>query len=108
MTNALTDTAPEVERLMYEACRRMSPARKMELVTEAYAVARQLHASGHRLRNPGATNADVNRAWALMTLGPGPWIDRLRLTAMPPPAEQVRAIKFVIAVLDDLNIRYAI
>jgi hypothetical protein len=104
----LTDTAPEVERLMYEVYRRMSPARKMRLVTDAYTVARQLHAAGHRLRNPGATDADVNRAWALMTLGPGPWIERMRFNAMPPPAEHIRAIKFVVQVLDDLNIRYAI
>jgi hypothetical protein len=49
----LTDSAPEVERLMYEAYRRMLPARKTKLVTDAYLVARQLHAAGHRLRNPG-------------------------------------------------------
>lgn len=104
----LSDTAPEVERLMYEAYRRMSPARKMKLVTDAYTVARQLHAAGHRLRNPGAKDSDVNQAWALMTLGPGPWIERMRFDAMLQPAEHVRAIKFVVRVLDDLNIRYAI
>jgi hypothetical protein len=108
MNAAVSDTAPEVERLMYEAYRRMSPARKVQLVTEAYTVARQLHAAGHRLRNPGATNADANRAWALMTLGPGPWLDRMRFDAMLPPAEHVRAVKFVVRVLDDLSIRYAI
>jgi hypothetical protein len=104
----LSDTAPEVERLMYEAYRRMSPARKLKLVADAYTVARQLHAAGHRLRNRGATDADVNSAWAIMTLGPGPWIERMRFDAMLHPAEHVRAIKFVVRVLDDLNIRYAI
>lgn len=104
----LSDTAPDVERLMYEGYRRMSPARKWKLVTEAYTVARQLHAAGHKMRNPGATQADINRAWALMTLGPGPWIDRMEFATMPAPAEHVRAIKYVVSVLDDLNIRYAI
>jgi hypothetical protein len=108
MTPPLSDTAPDVERLMYEAYRRMPPARKWQLVSDAYTVARQLHAAGHRLRQPGATQAELNRAWALMALGPGPWIDRMEFATMPPPAEHVRAIKFVVAVLDDLNIRYAI
>jgi hypothetical protein len=108
MNSLLSDTAPEVERLMYEAFRRMTPARKVKLVTDAYSVARQLHGAGHRLRNPGATDAEVNRAWTMMTLGPGPWIDRMRFDAMVHPAEHVRAIKFAVRVLDDLNIRYAI
>jgi hypothetical protein len=43
-----------------------------------------------------------------MTLGPGPWMARMRFDAMLPPAEHVRAIKFVVSVLDDLDIRYAI
>lgn len=107
MTN-LTDTAPEVERLMYEAYRRMSPARKMKLVADAYVVARQLHSTGHRLRHPDATDADVNRAWALMTIGHGPWLDRMRFDVMLPPAEHITPIKFVTRILDELNIRYAI
>jgi hypothetical protein len=108
MTPALSDTAPEVERLMYEAYRRMSPARKWKLVSDAYTVARQLHAAGHTMRHPGASQADINRAWAMMTLGPGPWIDRMEFATMPPPTEHVQAIKYVVSVLDDLNIRYAI
>jgi hypothetical protein len=108
MNAILSDTSPEVERLMYEAYRRMSPERKFKIVTDAYTVARQLHAAGHRLRNPQATDAEVNRTWAMMTLGPGPWIERMRFDEMGQPAEHVRAIKFVVRVLDDLNIRYAI
>ena len=108
MTPALSDTAPEVERLMYEAYRRMSPARKWKLVSDAYTVARQLHAAGHKIRHPDATQADINREWVLMTLGPGLWIDRMEFATMPPTAEHVQPIKYVISVLDDLNIRYAI
>jgi hypothetical protein len=104
----LTDTAPEVERLMYEAYRRMSPARKLKLVVDAYSVARQLHSSGHCLRHSEATSADVNRAWVLMTLGTGPWLDRMRFDAMMPPGEHIVPIKLVTRTFDDLNIRYAI
>lgn len=108
MQPLLSDTAPEVERLMYAAYRAMPPARKWKLVAEAYVGARHLHAAGFRMRTPGATQAEINRDWALRTLGPGPWIDRMEFAAMNQPAEHVRAIKYVIRVLDDLNIRYAI
>ncbi|MDB5310967.1 MAG: hypothetical protein JWO38_5169 [Gemmataceae bacterium] len=104
----LSDTAPEVERLMFEAYRRMTPARKWKLVTDAYTLARQMHAAGHRLRNPAGSDEDVNREWVLMTVGPGPWIDRMEFAAMSPPAEHVRPIMYVVSVLDDLNICYAI
>ena len=104
----LSDTSPDVERRMYAAYRAMPPWRKMQLVSDAYHVARQLHAAGHRLRDPSASEADVCRAWSLMTLGPGPWQDRMRFDVMTQPAEHIRPVKFLIAVLDDLNVRYAI
>src|SRR5438105_4194388 len=101
MNHGLSDTSPEVERLMIEAYRRMPPWQKMKLVTDAYVVARQLHAAGCQLRDPSATQADINRAWALMTLGDGPWMERMRFDTMSQPAEHVRPIKYVISVLDD-------
>jgi len=104
----LSDTAPEIERMMADLDRRMPPWRKIQRVREAWCVARQLHAAGHRMRNPGATDIEVNRAWAIMTLGTGPWIDRMGLEHMTPRDENIRSIKDVIRVLDDLNIRYAI
>jgi hypothetical protein len=104
----LSDTHPEAERRMYDIYRRMSPMRKFQLIAEAHTVARQLHAAGHAMRNPGASSTDVNREWALMTLGSGPWMDRVRFDAMSPVTEQVRAIQTAIAALDVLNIRYAI
>jgi hypothetical protein len=104
----LSDTAPEVERLMFAAYRSMPPARKMKLIADAYVVARQLHSSGYRLRHPEASLADLSRAWSILALGPGPWIDRMRFEVMSPSAEHIVAIKCTTQVLDDLNIRYAI
>lgn len=104
----LSDTSPEVERLMAEGYRRMPAWRKMQLVFDAGRFARHLHATGHKLRNPSATLQTQNREWALMTLGPGPWIDRMEFAAMTQPAEHVRPLKYVLSVFDDLNIRYAI
>jgi len=104
----LSDTSPDVERRMYDIYRRMPAWRKCQLVADAYTGARQLHDAGHRLRHPSATEFEVNRAWAEVTLGNGPWLDRLRFHAMSSVTEQTNAIKYVIRVLDDLNIRYAI
>jgi hypothetical protein len=104
----MSDTSVDIERRMFDVYRRMPPARKWKLVTDAYTVARQLHATGHRLRNPDAGDADVSRAWVLDVLGNGPWMERMRFDAMLPPAEHIRPIKYVASVLGDLNIRYAI
>ena len=104
----LSDTSPDVERRMYDIYRNMPAWRKIQLVTEAYRGARRLHEAGCRLRQPGATTADVNRAWANVTLGVGPWSEQLRIKSVTPQNEQDAAIKAVIAALDALYIRYAI
>ena len=79
---AVADTALEAERRLYEVYRRMPPVRKLQLVEGAYRVARQLHAAGCRLRHAGASDADVNRAWTLTTLGSGPWLERMRFESI--------------------------
>lgn len=104
----LSDTAPEIERMRAEIYRRMPPWKKIQQVNEAYRVARGLHAAGHRLRHPGSTEMEINRAWAIMSLGPGPWIDRMEFQSMTQADEQFRTISFVVAALEDLNIRHAI
>ena len=104
----LSDTSPDVERRLYAVYRNMPAWRKMQLVTDSYVVARRMHEAGHRLRNPGDSAADINRAWATMTLGPGPWLDRMEFAAMSPPVEHVRPIRFVVDVLNGLKIPYAI
>lgn len=104
----LTDTHPEVERRLAAAYRAMPPARKWGLVASAYVQARALHAAGHRMRHPAATAADVNREWVALTVGPGPWADRMEYAAMSAPAEHVRPVRYVLDTLDALNIRYAV
>ncbi|MBX9582278.1 MAG: hypothetical protein K2X87_18395 [Gemmataceae bacterium] len=104
----LSDTPPEVERLLAEAYRRMPAGRKGQLVAEQNRFARALHAAGHRMRNPAATPADVGREWAALTLGPGPWLDRMDFATMSPAPDHVRPLRHLTTVLDDLNIRYAV
>lgn len=104
----LSDTPPEVERRLAEAYRRMPPGRKGQLVAAANRTARQVNAAGHRLRHPAATPADICREWVRLTLGPGPWADRMEFAAINPTPDHVRPVTHVVRVLDDLNIRYAV
>ena len=76
--HGLSDTSPDVERMLIEGYRRMPVERKLAVVANASAAARTLHAAGHGLRNPHATPETVNREWASMTLGVGPWLVQLR------------------------------
>jgi hypothetical protein len=70
----LTDTSPEAQRVLDDCYRRMSPARKWAILDDAYRFARALHASGVRLRQPAATDADVCLDWVRLHLGDGPWL----------------------------------
>jgi hypothetical protein len=104
----LSDTSPEVERLMAEGYRRMPVWQKVRQVSDAYAVARRMHAAGCRLRNPAVTDGEINRAWALMTLGDGPWMTRMEFDAMTQPPDVVEQVRAVTSILNDLGIPYAI
>jgi hypothetical protein len=66
----LNDTSPEAERVLIEAARKMSVARKWRQMGEIYHTARVLHAAGVRLRNPAASDQDIHDAWMAATLGP--------------------------------------
>ena len=65
----LSDTSPDAARVMYEAYRRMTPARKWKNLSDDYRMARDLHAAGMRFRNPGVTLAEIQAAWLSDTLG---------------------------------------
>jgi hypothetical protein len=104
----VSDTAPEIERMISAGYRQMPVWRKVRLVTDSYVVARQLHEAGHRLRNPAATPFSIAHEWAHMTLGPGPWMERIPFAMTAHPVEHVRAVQYVIAALDALDIPYAI
>jgi hypothetical protein len=64
-----SDTPPEVLRVQYEIYRRMSPARKFQLVFDTYEMGRQLAMAGLRMRHPGATKEQLYRLWARQHLG---------------------------------------
>jgi hypothetical protein len=65
----VTDTSPDAERILIEACRKMTPARKWRQMGEIYHTARTLHAAGVKFRNPQASAQDILEAWTAVTLG---------------------------------------
>ena len=65
-----SDTAPEALAVQYEIYRKMSPARKFELIFDLYRMGQALAMAGIRMRNPDATEEQVWRLWAKQHLGP--------------------------------------
>jgi hypothetical protein len=104
----LSDTSPDAERVMYEAYRRMSPARKWKNLADDYRMARDLHAAGMRLRDPGVTPAEIQAAWLRDTLG-RPCPVPIPGNIMEPVAQDYQAVlRFVLRTLDRLGLKYAI
>lgn len=64
-----TDTSPDARRVVCELYRRMTPARKFELISQAYEFGRSLAMAGIRLRHPNATDTEIRNIWARQHLG---------------------------------------
>ncbi|MFA5555346.1 MAG: hypothetical protein WCZ89_02490 [Phycisphaerae bacterium] len=60
----ITDTPKEVLDVQYDLYRRMSPAKKVEMVFDAYSTGQQLAMAGIRMRFPNATEKEVKQIWA--------------------------------------------
>jgi hypothetical protein len=69
-TSGKSDTTPEARRAQYDIYRRMSPARKFQLIFRTYEMGKQLAMAGLRMRHPGATEEELWRLWAQQHLGP--------------------------------------
>lgn len=63
------DTSPEAHRLQIEAYRRMTPARKVELVVQMSEEVWDLAADGIRMRHPDYDPQQVSRALWRLRLG---------------------------------------
>jgi hypothetical protein len=64
------DTSPEIEHLLIERWRRMSPAEKAALVSGLTQAVYDLALAGIRLRHPDASPREQFLRLALLTLGP--------------------------------------
>ena len=65
----ISDTTPEARQVQFELYRRMSPARKIELIFDAYRTGRMLAMAGIRMSNPTATEKQLWHIWAKKHLG---------------------------------------
>ena len=64
-----TDTPREVLEIQYDLYRKMSLARKIELVFDAYRTGQLLAMAGIRMRHPNASEKEVKQIWAKEHLG---------------------------------------
>ena len=70
MTALFPDTQPEAERVLIELLRQAPVTRKLEMLGQMNATARQLALQGLRARHPEATEAQLRRYLADLLLGP--------------------------------------
>jgi hypothetical protein len=70
MTALFSDTTPEAEQVLIELLRRAPVTRKLEMLGQMNAAARQLALRGLQARHPEATEAQLQRYLADLLLGP--------------------------------------
>lgn len=64
------DDDPKMEEFRFERLRRATPAEKLRMMEDLNMTARRLALMGLRMRNPGATEAELRRMLADLLLGP--------------------------------------
>ncbi len=64
-----SDTSPEVQKLMDEHYRQMTPAAKLEVLKGSWASARALAIAGLRIEFPGETEDELDLRWSKRRLG---------------------------------------
>jgi hypothetical protein len=69
MTALFPDTEPQAEQVLINLLRRASVARKLEMLGQMNAAARQMALQGLRIRHSGATEAQLQRYLADLLLG---------------------------------------
>jgi hypothetical protein len=65
----ISDTTSEARDVQYDLYRRMSPARKIELVFDAYRTGQLLSMAGIKMQYPSAGEDEVWHIWAKRHLG---------------------------------------
>jgi hypothetical protein len=103
----LSDTTPEAQRVLVEVYRRMSPARKWELMGETFHTGKILHAAGYRRNHPNASMDELQSAWLQVVLKQN-WTGPVKGRAMNSTDENLRVLHEVIGAFKRLNIPYAL
>ena len=108
------DTSVEVDRMMFALSRQLTRAERCARVASAARVGEALEMAGRRLRHPDGSDADLWRELVLdrvRRLAPsgGFSCQDLRIMTQPPlPSDPIEVALQVIAVLRELDIRYAV
>ena len=101
----LSDTSAEAQRVLSDAYRAMSPARKLRLLEEAYRLARSLHGAG--LRHRGVRD-EPGETWNALVLGRGLWDSIKGSTIVDQEAERLAVLQEVVTAFEKLGIAYAV
>lgn len=64
------DSSPDAVRVQFEILRRMTPAQRIAMVDDLTKLARDLAVAGLRRRHPQASDAQIEKLFFEMTLGP--------------------------------------
>src|SRR5437588_111707 len=106
----LDDTTPEARRVLIDGFRRMSMARRCEIMEDSYRTARILHEMGFRQRHPDATRAAIRDDWAAITLGTlaQPYTDRGGADVDPESVRNLPIVREVMAKFEQMQIPCAL
>jgi hypothetical protein len=102
-----TDTSLETQHVLTDVHRRMSLARKWQILGESFAVARNLHAAGIRLRQPDVTSITIQQQWLATQFG---YHGRANLTgpAVTEANQNLAVLCDVLRVFTELGIPHAL
>ncbi len=103
----ITDTSPEAERVLIDIYRRMPFARKWKIIGDTFRTARVLHAVGVRLRNPAATDREIQDEWLAKRLGDWPRKPQGD-PAMFLSGDELRVFQDVVAKFTALGVPYVL
>jgi hypothetical protein len=103
----ISDTPPEIERMLLEINRQMPLGRRWLVLGDMLHTVRVLHAAGARYRNPSATRRDILEDWLRTQLG----LSDLPPLKEPPPERSMQTLhdlREVLRVFTTLGIPYAL
>jgi hypothetical protein len=105
--NLLTDTSPEAEQVLIDVYRRMPLGQKWLMLGKSFQDAKILHAAGVRFRHRKASSKEIHSKWLELHFGSTP-LPMDRRPVMNPATENLRVFREVVAVLNSLDIPYAL
>ena len=109
MKPLITDTSPEIERMVFEGYRSMPRDRKIRIICDMFRLGRMLHAAGYRHRNPEATNRDILTDWLRQLYGyvpPVKWPEEERMALSN--ADSLPHLKQVLYAFRRMNLLFAV